>query len=402
MADVFESMAVCVGSLPAPRRTSKLAAFGAEDWAALSSMAEELGVLPLLYSRLKEMGAQARVPSGVLQRSRQAQIECLGANTRVLHDLESIFSTLAAQGLGCIVLKGAHLVSHAYESMAQRRLGADLDLLLRREDIAPAISTLASLGYETAEGMDGAKDVTLINQTGRLPVELHWTIELPGQGIIVDLDGLRERAISFQIGGIVAAGLSLEDLVLHLCLEATYHHGNWFQMGFRPLCDLAALLGRQRNAIQWTELSNRASAWGAASLVHMALWLTHAWAMADTPEPILKALEPPGFNPAVLGMARDLILLQGRTSDQHLPWILARMRAPMPLSEKAKIAWRSRRGVRQMAALLHKHGATAMRLLRAGGEVATEADRINTLVDLKQRMEAHCAPARRRDSPASP
>ena len=57
------------------------------------------------------------------------------------------------------------------------------------------------------------------------------------------------------------------------------------------------------------------------------------------------------------------------------------------MGEKARIAWRSRRGVREMAEFLHKHGVNAARLLRPGGEAAVEADRINALVELKQRMD---------------
>jgi hypothetical protein len=380
-------MAACVGSLPAPARAAKLAGLGEEDWAALCSMAEGLGVLPMLYSRVKEMGEPANVPANVFQQSRQAQFKCLGANLRVIRDVESILGKLAAHGLNCIVLKGPHLVSEAYESMAQRRVGADLDLLLHPEDIPPAIAVLGSLGYEPIDGIEGAKDVTLVNPAGILPIELHWTIELPTQGITVDLDGLWERSVRFQVGSIAAAGLSLDDLVLHLCLEATYHHGNWFQMGFRPLCDLAALTSRRSGEIRWATVANRAQTWGAASLVHMALWVLKSWEMAAVPEAILSELEPPEFDPAVSEMARELVLLQTRNPDQEMPWNLARMRAPLPLGEKARIAWRSRRGVREMADLIQKHGANAVRLLRPGGEAAAEADRINALVELKQRMD---------------
>jgi len=113
----------------------------------------------------------------------------------------------------------------------------DLDLLVRRDDLARARDVLAGMGYAPqyfgVEQVDYAQHHHLrpMARPDGIRVEIHWTIARPVGPAEVDLEGIWERAQPAKIAGVQALVLSPEDLILHLCLHTSFTHK--FRVGLR-------------------------------------------------------------------------------------------------------------------------------------------------------------------------
>ena len=96
--------------------------------------------------------------------------------------------------------------------------------------------------------------------------------------------------------------LSPEDLLLHLCCHAPYHHQ--FEFGLRPFCDIARTIGRFQDRIEWrvVELRSREFHWHRG--VRLALRLAKELVGAAVPEPFLDA----DCDAAIVGTAVTQVL----------------------------------------------------------------------------------------------
>jgi hypothetical protein len=129
-----------------------------------------------------------------------------------------------------------------------------------------------------------------VNKDG-IPIELHWTIETGPFNI--DVESLWERAERTSIAGLETFVLAPEDLLLHLCLHAAFHHR--FNQGLRPLWDLVEVLEHHGRDIEWDKVVHRAAAWRVRKHAHLALYLAHALLGASVPVFVLTALRPVDF-----------------------------------------------------------------------------------------------------------
>jgi len=99
--------------------------------------------------------------------------------------------------------------------------------------------------------------------------------------------------------------LSPEDLLLHLCLHASFSHQ--FRVGLRACWDILEVVRHHRDAIDWDQCVRRAQQWRIGKYVYLTLRLVRELLAADIPAATIAALEPPGFPPEALTWARTCI-----------------------------------------------------------------------------------------------
>ena len=58
----------------------------------------------------------------------------------------------------------------------------------------------------------------------RVPIDMHWNLDLSIANLPIDVDGVWERATSGMLAGVGVYALSPEDLLLHLCTHLAFHH----------------------------------------------------------------------------------------------------------------------------------------------------------------------------------
>jgi len=272
------------------------------DWDAVVREAMRQGIAPLLYRRLQGGGLSASVPPRVMERLREMALGYALKSLRLYRELAEVLTALRGEGIGVIVLKGAHLAECVYGDKALRAM-RDLDLLVRKADLARAEAKLLEMGYEPRPRPDflACHHLHPLARPGGIPVELHWTLESPTEPIAIDLDGLWQRARPATIAGVDVLVLAPEDLLLHLCLHTSFHHQ--FELGLRGCWDILETLRHHRETVDWAQLQRRARQWGIEKYVYLTLRLARELLGAAVPASALAVLEPRGFEPQLVALA---------------------------------------------------------------------------------------------------
>jgi len=289
----------------------------AADWAGVLRQAGWNNVIPLLYHRLKTVVPAPSVPPRGLEQLREISVRSAAHSLQVSRELTTILDALRRHGIAFIVLKGAHLGHTVYATAALRTM-CDLDVLVRREDLARATGVLSELAYVPqffgVEAVDYAQHHHLrpMARPGGIRVEIHWSIAPPTTLFDVDVEGLWQRAQRAEIAGVETRVLSLEDLLLHLCLHASFSHR--FRVGVRACWDVREVVGHHRHAIDWDEVVRRARQWRVEKYVYLTLRLVRELLATDIPASVTGALEPPGFRPEVVAWAKTCIFAPGSDS----------------------------------------------------------------------------------------
>jgi hypothetical protein len=421
----FEWLTIILGARSIEQKASLLNGLRDEEWANVFRLATQYGVASLFYDQVKRLAGTLTVSHAVMQGARGAYLANVARNLQITHELGLIIPALCDAVIPVIALKGAYLAENVYRDRGLRSIGSDVDLLVRSADFPRACVALSAVGYHPREAdkiqadWGTKKNITLKGPPGTTPIELHWTIEHPTDAVKVDLDGLWARARSASVAGRQVLALAPEDLLLHLCLESTYHHGNWFQMALRPFCDLAAISQFAGKEMDWEEVALRARLWRAEHLVHPALWLARKWLAAPVPEGLLLSLKPEGLDIKLEFEAKKLVFFQSLVPASHaaMSWNVAQLGGPKSIKEKVKIVFkaafppcnkiaaiygvpaRSLRAwvyyIAHTMTLAWRNAPTAWGLLFRKKATAAHAHGINSLIQLKETMDSKFSPAPR-------
>jgi hypothetical protein len=232
------------------------------------------------------------------------------------------------------VLKGAYLAQAVYPQLHLRQMG-DMDLLVPKERVVEAYALVQSLGYQVyRQYIDDVIDtpavvvsqnhghhLTPLRKAPGLPlVELHWTLCDDDEAGNFNLAELWQRAQPITLAGGPALALAPEDLILHLCHHAAYHHQ--FDMGLRGLMDISRVVERFGTQLDWGALQRTAEAWGWQRGVYLTLALTQALFDLSLPAPIAQAIQAVVPSPDFVEQTQTL-LLQPKVTHRSLTNVLS-------------------------------------------------------------------------------
>jgi hypothetical protein len=334
-------LVACLHADPARLDPAALSGLRPEDWRGLVALAARQRVRPLLLRRLAASDTGDRVPPDVLAALR-SDCRAIARRTLVLHsELIRILRALASDGIPVILLKGAHVATALYGDLALREMG-DLDLMVRREHLVRATDVVLTLGYAAGKPFSIDRDVAASHHVSRLlkppgrAVELHWNLARPRRPFSIDPSSLWDRAVPVRVPGADALALSNEDLLLHLCLHTSYHHG--FEFGLRSVCDIAQLLRQRGHDFNWDVVRERAEQWRWQRGVELTLEIGRRVLGAAIPPHVVRARGEDTFSEEVVTLA--------------LSQLLAGYDSTLPTREMAALDWRKglRANVRQVVA----------------------------------------------------
>jgi hypothetical protein len=240
-----------------PSRASQLfAGLGCRE--RIAEAAASFGLQPFLVHHLPSQ----------LSLSRQAEYSAKFRYARLERVLLYVTLALEEAGVQSIALKGPALAARLYPEPWMRP-SSDLDMLVRRAELAKALETLEGLGFKLdrkiAEvGSQAGHHVCVVGE--RTLVELHFTTAGRFRFVSrLDVDALFERATRTELGGSSVSVLEPVDELIHLCSHAFDHA---FQ-GLKWLLDLKLFVLAYR--IDWREVLARARAIGITAPVGIAL-----------------------------------------------------------------------------------------------------------------------------------
>ncbi|MCX6031283.1 MAG: nucleotidyltransferase family protein [Chloroflexi bacterium] len=241
------------------------------DWQRIVALSQKQSVAPMLYARLQERGVTP-APAAA-QRLRELYRASIIRNTRLFHEVGKIQAALQAAGIPAIPLKGACLAESVYGNIALRPMG-DVDLWIRRDQLAAALQVMQSLGYAAHSKtrrpqalQDALSGETQMFKSDTPMVELHWNVfagEWLRHAARIDEQVIWQRTVPFH--GETVRQLAPEDAIIHLCVHLAVNH-QMSQTGLRTLLDLE--FARRKWVIDWRTVAQRACAWR----VSCATWL---------------------------------------------------------------------------------------------------------------------------------
>jgi hypothetical protein len=280
------------------------------DWDALLAAARLHGLLPLLYERLAEVGGD-RIPPDVIAHLRGAYYANLLRNQRLGAELAEVIGALRPEGVEAIVLKGGALAWTVYANPAQRPM-ADLDLLVRPEEMDCAGTVLGSLGFR----LPASYPVHLVPFQQRFGSGLEWQRSREGRmtrldvhhhlaGIHlfrdvfpVEFGALWAPARPLAVDGREAWQLSAEDTLIHLCLHLARPH--IYDCPLLGYVDIDRVVAAPEGGPSWRLLVERAGQFQAKTVVYYGLRCAQSLLGTPLPSGMLDALQPGGLHLQIL------------------------------------------------------------------------------------------------------
>jgi hypothetical protein len=260
------------------------------QWDSLLRLADQHGTSSLLYQNLAPLVNV--VPSAMLASLRQSYERNIHKSLFLTRELIRILDCLNGLGIEVIPYKGVVLSEAYYGDMALRQSG-DMDLFVRKQDVARIKSAVRDLGYtprvlipEDAEQdyIASGYECTFDSPAGKNLLELQWALQPRFYAVDFDMDGLFERAVNVSVAGRRVKTPSPEDLLLILSVHAAKHV--WGRLIW--LCDIAQIL--KRDNLNWHWIQAQARDLGIERILHITLLLANRLLATTIPAPIEDAV----------------------------------------------------------------------------------------------------------------
>lgn len=223
------------------------------DWRRLETLARYHKVLPLLYHRLTNIDDSSVKKEEMLRLQATYRHNAM-RNLKLSVNLHRVLELLGREGIEVIVFKGPALAIRAYDDL-NRRTFADLDLLVRPEDLAGIYDMMVAAGFRTPFPLDKKKM--------RFWQSFHRNIEFNDdicgfdfhQQLIQGPDrfSLKEKTWQRKCAAELLARdinlLSPEYSLFNLCVHGSKENWNFL----RSLADISHLLARHPH-LDWNSL----------------------------------------------------------------------------------------------------------------------------------------------------
>ena len=296
------------------------------DWAAVTAAATRARVAPLLFHALQDVPwVPDMVRPGLVWQELERQYVFTAARAVWLQrDLAELLAALTEAGIPHIVLKGAVLGQALYDNVALRPFG-DLDVLVHAADIDGAKAVAEGLGYATVgtpmhrdRGPEFLLKEIHLHKNGsarEANLDLHWHLfKPPVMSPAQTPDWFWETAVPAHIRETPTQMLGPEAQVVYLSTHVGEQHAEGLALGSLHtllwLNDIAMVIARHADEIDWTEVLTRTNSYGLMAPVRaVLLHLAHQWAV-PIPASMVGALAEPA---AATAKDRTLELLTADT-----------------------------------------------------------------------------------------
>jgi hypothetical protein len=264
------------------------------DWDFLICEALHHGMMPLLFRNLSRT-SRGLVPETILTQLGSAASSIACRNLSLTGELLKLLRLFTEASIRALPLKGPVLGLAAYGDLSLRCFG-DLDILVAREEILKAKELLVRRGYEPALQLNSDEeriyvqthhDYKFTRGNNEAVVEIQWGITQWSFAFPLEFDQIWQRREQTVLAGAAVLTISSEDLLLALCVHGAKHR--WERLKW--ICDIAELVGVDRDRICWNRLTARARALGGERMLLLGLFLAHDLLDASLPSEVLKSLE---------------------------------------------------------------------------------------------------------------
>lgn len=263
--------------------TAALATPDVLDWGSVIDLTITHRVFPHVWRNAREHIPEPYYSNLRAEVSRNAE-----NSLRNIGRTAEVVQLLARHGIDCIVLKGPLLARTLYHDSAMR-VSNDVDVLIRRQHVTPAVRALHDAGYAHHTPLDEAAlaahlraehDIAFAHPHDQTLIELHADAAQPHYAYRVDLDNWWRQSETANIGSATVKTLAIHHAYMFAVLHAAKHR--WHRLDM--LVDLAAF---QCRLSEPASLRGEAIAAGMMNVLQVSdaltRWLTDPSVVSESP-----------------------------------------------------------------------------------------------------------------------
>jgi hypothetical protein len=263
------------------------------DWEYVIEKALAHRVMPLLFRSLYA-SCQDSVPQAAFGRLRELYRANAQRNLLLTGELLKLLNLLDTHRISAIPFKGPVLTVVGYKNLSLRQF-SDLDILVRREDVVRAKDLLISEGYRPWRSMTQTQETfhlrsyhafVFLPKSETYSVDLHWAITRSDHCFPVRMEYLWENLQWMSFAGARFRTLSVEDLMLVLCLHGSKH--GWTRLQW--ICDIAELV-HSHPALDWAQVMLKARDLSIHKALFIPLLLARNLVGASIPDDVLAGIK---------------------------------------------------------------------------------------------------------------
>jgi hypothetical protein len=225
------------------------------------ALAEYHGVAGLAYDRLRQLEAP---PAELMGPLRERYVGGVQSHLRVIWELTRLAPILDGTGARWAVIKGPAVVERLYPAPGLRPY-FDLDLLVDPAAFGDVLEALQASGSRLLDRnwlmlrreLWGEVHLLL---PGGTPLDLHWDLINMNRGrMAIDAQGVLDRTVRVDLGGVTVPTLDAADTVVHLAVHAALSGGDKL-LWLKDVERAAAILDPP-----WSSVTERAHEWNVAA-----------------------------------------------------------------------------------------------------------------------------------------
>jgi hypothetical protein len=227
-------------------------AHGRTVWLPVMALANRHFVTPALSLALQRKRLAELLPADLVQYLGTILDLNRRRNRRIRTQAIEAIAALNARSIRPILIKGA---ASLFEDCIDEGLlmMADVDILLRRQDMTPATEALQSLGYITLRELAYPVHARTFGRSMSLvTIDLHW--HLGPQNRLLTADAAHRAATPLHCYGLDTAVLSATHRAVLPILSFTIFepHYTGYALPLKELHDFAVTCARYGNQVDWT------------------------------------------------------------------------------------------------------------------------------------------------------
>jgi hypothetical protein len=200
-----------------------------KNWHDFVPLVYSHGVFPLVYQVLKKY--EDKIPLNTFAFMKQTYMNLVKTNMLMTSELTKVSKLLEENGIKAIAFKGPTLSQMAYGDVVSRQY-VDLDVLVDESLLSKSQKILEANNYYPRYDLeeyqkenlkDVVHDISMINKTNGINIELHWT--LSSGEFFIDLEKLDYMSDTkkYKLSNHEINIFSNEKLFIYLCVHGYKH-----------------------------------------------------------------------------------------------------------------------------------------------------------------------------------
>ncbi len=273
------------------------------NWDYIFKKLKKNGLSFLIYYHLNRLKFNGYIPSSILEQMERGYYANCARNAVICEEVKKVLKAFNEENIKAIVLKGVFLAENIYKNIALRPM-ADVDILVKEEDVLRANEVLNSLDYPSAlnyKNFFKRPPVSSINtliyrsrSNSHFFIHLHWHLinsTRPLDFLVrkIDMGKIFSSAQATKIDGVDTLTLSPNHLLIYLSHHNLRHSFDKLIL----LSDILAILRYYKGRINWDLVIEDAERFNLSLVLYYVLCFVSKMLRFEIPE--LEKLSPAKF-----------------------------------------------------------------------------------------------------------